>query len=159
MGTEDDDDDLNERTGSDNDDDNITDLSNPHCDVNYTTDNPYTLSSDGKPWATAIFEDPAPKPPKSWPKSIAGDYILVKGKNIKIKVNRNKPARVNFVANEEFILTPDWEQMQEDMTGQDLVDLGDENFLLWWQEVEVPKPKPEKTPKKGKDNPKKKRKK
>ena len=40
-----------------------------------------------------------------------------------------------------MVLTSDWSDFEEDMTCKDLHDLGEVEFLLWYQNVQIPKPK------------------
>jgi hypothetical protein len=57
---------------------------------------------------------------------------------------------VTFEPRDELILKKDWSQFDDDMTGQDLVDLDDVPFLLWWQNVLMPPPKKAPRKKSGK---------
>jgi hypothetical protein len=43
-----------------------------------------------------------------------------------------------FEPEEELIFTSDWAQFDSPMTGGDLADLGENTFLLWWQNVQRP---------------------
>ena len=36
-----------------------------------------------------------------------------------------------------MVLTSDWSDFDEDMTSKDLQDLGEVEFLLWWQNVQM----------------------
>jgi hypothetical protein len=113
-----------------------------HCSINFVKDTRYSLlaGSTQRCWGTATADDPAPPVPASRRDSVkTGDYLLILGKNIKLK-----PGPTTFLPEEELILTSEWHQFEEEMTGQDLADLDDVPFLLWWQNVKappVPKPK------------------
>ena len=83
-------------------------------------------------------------PPSRKDSCYAGDYLLVKGKYITLKSAGAAYTKATFEPINELILTADWSQFEDDMTGQDLVDLDEDTFLLWWQNVKpptVPKPK------------------
>jgi hypothetical protein len=154
---ENDTDDAEEEEDDETEEDNKRDSSkkstknNPHCTINFVKNTPYQfLASDSntKIWAEGIITDPAPKPPTSRSMNIqAGDYVLVAGSDLTLKKTGRSSVIANFEPNEELILTADWVQFDEDMTGQDLVDLGDVPFLLWWQNIKPPtvrKPIPKK---------------
>ena len=65
-----------------------------------------------------------------------GDYLLTTGDSVEL-VAREK---ATFDAQNRFILTfPGWEPLESDMTASDLKDLGEEQFLLWWQCIKPPK--------------------
>ena len=119
-----------------------------HCNINFVKDTSYYLlaGSSQRQWGTATADDPAPPVPVSRKDSRKpGDYLLVKGKNIKLKSSGANYTTTTFHPEEELILTNDWHQFEQDMTGQDLADLDDETFLLWWQNFKpppVPKVKP-----------------
>jgi hypothetical protein len=94
-----------------------------------------------KIWGKVYLTDPSPKPCENRSDDVGpGDYVLVKGKNITMA----KRCEVTFHPEDEMVLTADWDRFDEDMTGMDLVDLQDEEFLLWWQCIVPPK---NKTPK------------
>lgn len=119
-----------------------------HCNINFVANTPYKLlhGDTDKSWGSAKVVDPAPKPPKSRGALKAGDYLLVMGKDVDLKsTGRNNTATV-FAADEELVLTEDWAQFDAEMTGQDLVDLDDECFLLWWQNIRPPAVPKEKAP-------------
>jgi hypothetical protein len=118
----------------------------PHCDINFVKNTTYTLFAGNtkKVWGTAKSEDPAPKVPDTRPEYETGDYLLLKGSDITLKHAGNNNCRTSFDPDEELVLTSDWDRFDDTMTGQDLVDLGDVSFLIWWQNVKppaVPKPK------------------
>jgi hypothetical protein len=119
----------------------------PHCDINFVKNTPYSLlaGSTTKVWGTAKAEDPAPKVPDSRKDTYkTGDYLLVKGNSINLKHTGNLNTKVTFDPEEELILTSGWDRFDDQMTGQDLFDLDDNTFLLWWQNVKppaIPKPK------------------
>ena len=82
-----------------------------------------------------VFTDPAPKPPMT---GICdpGDYLLTTGDSVELVAR----AKATFDAQNRFILTfPGWEPLESDMTASDLKDLGEEQFLLWWQCIKPPK--------------------
>jgi hypothetical protein len=122
-----------------------------HCDVNFVKNTTYKLLLDDtdKIWAEAILTDPSPPVPASRADTTnVGDYVLIKGSDVVLKAasTRGKKVNANFPADEELVLASDWDQMDGDMTGQDLVDLGDKTFLLWWQNVQPPPVKKTKGP-------------
>ena len=130
--------DQSEATLSSADDDEADAPSDPHCSINFVKNTPYKLlvGDTNKCWATATMTDPSPPVNSHRHSKIhPGDYLLVKGNDIKL----NKKGATVFDPEEEIILTSDWDRFEADMTGQDLVDLGDETFLLWWQNIEPPK--------------------
>ena len=116
-----------------------------HCTINFTKNVKYVLllpDDESKQWGSANFIDPSPKPPPDSHYE-PGDYLLLKGSNIKLRNASN--ALPCFDHQDQMLLTADWEPMDDDMTGQDLFDLGDQKFLLWWQCVKAPAlPKPAK---------------
>jgi hypothetical protein len=120
----------------------------PHCDINFVKNTPYTLFAGDtkKVWGTAKMEDPAPKVPDARKDEYnTGDYLLLKGSDITLKHAGNNNCRTSFDPEEELILTSDWDRFDATMTGQDLVDLDEVSFLIWWQNVKpppIPKPKP-----------------
>ena len=129
---------------AESDEDDDSNYNNPHCTINFVKNTQYKLvdTSFKHEWATATLTDPAPAVPTSLNIIKAGDYVLVKGKDIKRKKNnRGKSVPVTFVASDELVLTNKWEQFDEDMTGDDLKMLDQKTFLLWWQNVEPPKVK------------------
>jgi hypothetical protein len=103
---------------------------------------PYKLleGSSDTVWAEALFTDPQPPVPKSRSvQTTTGDYVLIQGHDVVLQKNsRGKSVPVTFDPEDEFVLTADWLQFDGEMTGQDLKDLGDEEFLLWWQNVKPP---------------------
>ena len=119
-----------------------------NCNINFVKGTSYYLraGSTQRLWGSATADDPAPPVPVSRRDSCKpGNYLLVKGKNIKLKSTGANYTTTTFHPEEELILTSDWHQFDEDMTGQDLADLDDETFLLWWQNFKpppVPKVKP-----------------
>ena len=85
------------------------------------------------------MEDPSPKvPPTRKDDYTTGDYLLVKGNQINLKHLGSAFTKTSFDPDEELILTSDWDRFDSAMTGQDLVDLDDLPFLLWWQNVKPP---------------------
>ena len=116
--------------------------------MNFVKNTKYKLlaGSGNKIFAEGTCIDPAPKVPdwclnKGGPR--AGDYLLFKGDDINLYKGKGK-VLATFTPVEELILKADWEQFDEEMTGQDLVSLGNETFLLWFQNIQsppVPKPK------------------
>jgi hypothetical protein len=59
-----------------------------HCDINYVKNTEYTLlhANTSKGWGYCKITDTAPVPPHSRSPSCApGDYVLIKGKNIRLK--------------------------------------------------------------------------
>jgi hypothetical protein len=122
-------------------------ITTPHCDINFVKNTPYMLLSGStqRVWGSGKSTDPAPRVPNARKDECkAGDYLLMKGSDIALKSTGNNNCKTSFEPQEELILTSDWDRFDEVMSGQDLVDLGDETFLLWWQNVKappVPKPK------------------
>ena len=117
------------------------DPENPHCDINFVKNTPYNIfgAKNKVVWAKTILRDPAPRIPTCHRSRIhAKDYVLVKGQDLQLKNNRSTTA-VTFHPEEEMILMNDFTEFEQDMTAQDLFDLGDTTFLLWWQCVEAPK--------------------
>lgn len=137
-------------TEDSNDDDMDDDM--PHCHVNFVRNVTYPLihGPQDKQWGTASFIDPAPPVPKELQaKYKAGDYLLTCGANLKVK-----DKKIIWSAGDDYILSKDWESMDADVTGEDLAEYNDEEFLLWFQCVKPPKVKPAKPapkakPKKG----------
>jgi hypothetical protein len=117
-----------------------------HCDINFVKDTPYFLlaSSSQKQWGSCTSVDPAPAVPTSREDTCSpGDYLLIAGKDITLKKTGTNFTTTTFDPEDELILTNNWERFDMDMTGQDLVDLEDVTFLLWWQNVKPPpSPKP-----------------
>jgi hypothetical protein len=120
----------------------------PHCDINFVMNTQYTLlaSDTQKIWGTSKCVDPAPKVPRARMEEYnTGDYLLLKGNAIKLQHTGNNKCKTTFDPEEELILDSEWNRFNDPMTGQDLVDLGDHTFLIWWQNVKpppIPKPKP-----------------
>ena len=113
----------------------------PHCDINFVKNTPYTLFAGNtkKVWGTVKSEDPAPRVPDARKDEYStGDYLLVKGSDITLKHAGTNNCRTSFDPDEELILTSDWDRFDDAMTGQDLVDLGDVSFLIWWQNIKPP---------------------
>jgi hypothetical protein len=113
----------------------------PHCDINFVKGTDYSLlaGDTSKCWGTAKAEDPAPRLPMSRRDSLnAGDYLLIKGNSINLKSNGANFTTTTFLPEEELILTSDWLRFDAEMTGQDLVDLDDMTFLIWWQNLKPP---------------------
>ena len=69
-----------------------------------------------------------------------GDYVLLRGKDIILARGKKgaKPKSVCFQADAQMVLASDWSDFDEDMTNKDLQDLGEVEFLLWWQNVQMP---------------------
>lgn len=114
-----------------------------HCTINYVKNTTYKLliENTDKVWGEATVKDPAPPVPEGREEK-AGDFLLIRGKDVKIKKGgTGKDTRVNFEPAQGLLLTEKWEHFDEDMTGKDLVDLKDKCFLLWWQNIEPPKQK------------------
>jgi hypothetical protein len=114
---------------------------NEHCQVNFVKNTSYKLLADDsdKIWGEGKATDPAPAVPSSRSDSIKpGDYLLFSGNDITIKAAARGRVTVQFEPEEELILTSDWAQFDSPMTGGDLADLGENTFLLWWQNVQRP---------------------
>ena len=111
---------------------------NPHCSINFVMNTPYKFlrpDSDTKVFAEGVLVDSAPRVPHSRRDALQdGDYVLVEGSALTLK-----RILATFVPENELILQNDWSQFDEDMSGQDLQDLGDETFLLWWQNIVPPR--------------------
>jgi hypothetical protein len=124
-----------------------------HCDINFVKNTPYKLfaGSSDTVWAEAAFTDPQPPVPASRStQTTTGDYVLINGDDVVLQTNsRGKTVPVSFEPEDEFVLTADWVQFDGEMTGQDLKDLGDECFLLWWQNVKPPPAPRVRIPRKG----------
>jgi hypothetical protein len=113
----------------------------PHCDHNFVKNTAYKLvdQQTEKVWGEAVMLDPQPAVHVS--RSIAiktGDYVLMRGEDITLKSTGRSNTKVVFEKEGELILQKDWTQFDEDMTGSDLCDLGDVEFLLWWQCITPP---------------------
>ena len=123
---------------------------NEHCDINFVKDTHYyLLASDTKrQWGSCTAVDPAPPVHENYEDSCEpGDYLLIAGKDINLKSTGANYTTASFDPDDELILTSDWTRFEEEMTGQDLADLEDETFLLWWQNVKPPPPpKPSRAP-------------
>ena len=118
-------------------------VAHDHCDVNFVKDtNYYLLASDTKKqWGSATFVDPAPAVPSFRKDSCSpGDYMLIAGKDIVLKSTGSNYTTATFDPCDELILKNTWAQFDDEMTGQDLFDLEDETFLIWWQNVKAPSP-------------------
>lgn len=119
----------------------MNDLS--HCTINFVKNTPYKLkvADNDKTWATAELVDAQPRVPPSRAGTYkAGDYVLIRGSDITMLTQGrgNKPMNVTFETEDEIVLTNLWHQFDGPMTGQDLADLENETFLMWWQNVEAP---------------------
>jgi hypothetical protein len=127
---------------------------NPHCNINFVTDTVYPfLAADyiTKTWGKGTLTDPSPAVPSSRADSVeAGDYVLVTGHDVTLLTTSRTSCVATFVPEEELILQNDWSQFDDEMSGQDLRDLGDLTFLLWWQNVKAPKVKAAANPRKPK---------
>jgi hypothetical protein len=124
-----------------------------HCDINFVKNTPYKLleGSSDTVWAEAVFADPQPPVPTSRSiQTTTGDYVLIAGDDVVLQKNaRGKTVQVSFAPEDEFVLTTDWVQFDGEMTGQDLKDLCEEGFLLWWQNVKPPPVPKARIPRKG----------
>ena len=113
---------------------------NPHCNINFVQNTTYKFlapASETRIFAAGVLIDPAPKVPSSRKDLLKdGDYVLVKSSSLVLK-----NSKANFEPQDELVLTTDWGRFDDDMTHDDLKDLEDENFLLWWQNI-VPPPVP-----------------
>ena len=112
----------------------------PHCTINYVANTVYTLidmNAKDKVWATCAFTDPAPVIPAHLKPHRPGDYVRMKGEDLTPKSNCN----VVFEPEQALALDKDWHPFPDDMTAQDLVqlDLGANEFHLWWQCIQEPK--------------------
>ena len=130
---------------SDNDDDNDeeTDVNTVHNPHQYTNNTRYKMVHGEREvvFATGQIVDPQPAVhPDKKSDYRAGDYMLMKGSDIEIKTRKGG---VSFDCASELILQKDWSPFDDDMTAQDLHDLGDEEFLVWFQVFEAP-PEPKK---------------
>lgn len=131
----------------------------PHCDYNFVANTTYKLNMDinGEEvvWGEAQF-DPQPAVPSTHEDDYRpGDFVLIKGSDIKLTKNgkggkggKGKTRRqLVFDAHDQLIMTSEWDNFEDEMSTEDLVNLGEETFLLWWQNVQQPKTP---IPKKGK---------
>ena len=112
----------------------------PHCTINYVANTVYTLidmNSKDKVWATCAFTDPAPAIPDHLTQHHPGDYVRIKGRQL----NPKSHCKMIFETQQGLILDADWHPFPEDMSAQDLVDLGALEFHLWWQCIQEPKVK------------------
>jgi hypothetical protein len=119
-----------------------------HCDIHYVKNTTYSVFAGNtkKVWGTVKAVDPAPRVATARKEEyIPGDYLLVKGNAITLKHTGSNNTKATFDPEEELILTSEWERFDDQMTGQDLVDLDDVTFLIWWQNI---KPPPVQKPKK-----------
>jgi hypothetical protein len=83
-----------------------------------------------------ILTDPAPKPPATC-KYKAGDYVLVKGNNLVL----TKSNRTSFESCSGLIMNATTSKPTEgDLTPQNLLEMEDEVFLMWWQCIKPPAP-------------------
>jgi hypothetical protein len=129
------------------------DSNNPHCDINFVQHTKYKLLANATTtviWAEGSCIDPQPKPPEEKSDTHIGDYLLFKGDDIKLKIGPKSSTKTVFMPSDELILQNDWTPFEEEMTGQDVVELGDETFLLWWQNIAPPKIKAAKASKESK---------
>ena len=120
-----------------------------HCDINFVKNTVYTLlaADTQKKWGYAKTDDPAPPVPVSRKDSCTpGDYLLIAGKSITLKSTGADFITTTFHPEEELILQANWDKFAEDMTGQDLLDLDDQSFLIWWQNIKQPPVPKDKTP-------------
>lgn len=118
----------------------------PHCNFNFVANTVYQLTMGGEGeeiWGEAQF-DPQPRVPPSHQADYgAGDFVLVRGEDIKLnrKGKGGQGKDLIFDNQDQFVLTDDWDNFEEDMSTADLRALGDKSFLLWWQNVKQPKAK------------------
>ena len=134
------------------------------CTINFVKNTPYKLLDHGvnpsKIWGEGKALDPSPVVPPSRASSTGtGNYLLFKGSDI-VLTKGNKKHPITFLPEEEYVLTNKWVQFEDEMTGGDLVELGEETFLMWWENIQppaVPKPKARAIPKKLPGTTKKKR--
>lgn len=115
-----------------------------HCDINFVKHTTYALLKDDTTaqWGEAQLTDPQPKvPPSRADQDKAGDYVLISGADLVLGKKKGRTILTSFNPEDELILNSKWHQFDEEMTGQDLQDLGEECFLLWWQNVRAPRPK------------------
>ena len=123
----------------------------PHCDYNFVANTTYKLNMDinGEEvvWGEAQF-DPQPAVPSTHEDDYRpGDFVLIKGSDIKLtkrgkggKGGKGKPRRqLVFDVQDQLIMTKEWDNFEDEMSTEDLVNLGEETFLLWWQNVQQPK--------------------
>jgi len=112
---------------------------NPHCNINFVIATNYKLlisDSETTVFADGFLLDPSPKVPSDRSLQFkSGDYVLLRGGDITLKQSYKK---TTFEAAEEYILRADWTEFDGDMTGEDLAQLGDTPFLLWWQNIKPP---------------------
>ena len=101
-----------------------------------------------KVWGYAKLSDPQPVLAKHMTDDYeAGDYVLIKGQDVE-KASKGK--RVVFGPGEELVLRSDFQRIEEDMDTEDLIALGSDTFLLWWQCIKPPKVVIPRKPKAGK---------
>ena len=126
----------------------------PHCDYNFVANTTYKLNMDINGvevvWGEAQF-DPQPAVPSTHEDDYRpGDFVLIKGSDIKLTKNgkggkggkgktRKGHGQLVFDANDQLIMTKEWDNFEDEMSTEDLVNLGEETFLLWWQNVQQPK--------------------
>ena len=130
------DDDLEVVDGGSDDEDKDGDDEDPdpHCTINYVANTVYTLIDIN---AKDAFTDPAPVIPAHLKKQRPGDYVRMKGEDLTLKSNCN----IIFEPEQALALDDKWRPFPEDMTAQDLFDLGAHEFHLWWQCIQEPKVK------------------
>jgi hypothetical protein len=120
----------------DNDKDN-----NIHCSLQLTTRDKYNLvhpDHEDKIVGKVQLFDPAPEP-QGRGNYKASDYAMVQGSKLELKKGADK---IIFDKDAKWIRQEDWTPFDDDMTLQDLADLGEEKFLLWFQMIDPPKAKP-----------------
>jgi hypothetical protein len=106
---------------------------------------PYNLlapTAEDYCWGKASLVDPQPAVPDHLTEVYkTGDYVLIRGQDIILTRGAKKGAKaksVCFQADAQMVLASDWSDFDEDMTSKDLQDLGEVEFLLWWQNVQMP---------------------
>jgi hypothetical protein len=112
-----------------------------HCDINFVKDTIYSLfhGETKQCWGKGPAVDPSPNVPCSRKGSCQpGDYLLMRGKDLVLKSTGSHNCTTTFLPEEELVLTAEWAQFDSEMTGEDLRDLDDVTFLIWWQNVKPP---------------------
>jgi hypothetical protein len=111
--------------------------------VQFTTEGHYTIMGENdKKIAKCKLADPEPEMPSTFDsgqmQSAPGDYVLV-DKNSLTNLQRGQK-QFSFSATEQFILTHEWYEFDDDMTIEELRAMDEDTFLLYYQRIDPTTP-------------------